>query len=107
MQNYLQETSYLKYKNLSINNNFSTTDMGTFEDQTERTVTVEEGQAAILDLPMIDSFPEPDVTWQTDEGPIPYIQKYAKSKANQLVVLSAEESDMKAYRCVRKYLLFV
>lgn len=72
--------------------------MGAFEDKTEKTVTVEEGQAAILDLPPIESYPEPDVTWQVDGNPLPYTQKYAKSKANQLIILSADQSDIKAYR---------
>lgn len=72
--------------------------MGAFEDKTERTVTVEEGQAAILDLPPIESYPEPDVTWQVDGNPLPYTQKYAKSNANQLIILSVDQSDVKAYR---------
>ncbi|KAF2903932.1 hypothetical protein ILUMI_02247 [Ignelater luminosus] len=72
--------------------------MEVFEDQTEKFMTVEAGKAAILDLPPIESSPEPDVTWQTDEGQIPYAQKYAKSKANQLIILSTDASDQKAYR---------
>ncbi|KAF5272120.1 hypothetical protein FQA39_LY01202 [Lamprigera yunnana] len=72
--------------------------MEVFKDLSEKHVTVDEGQAAILDLPTIESSPEPDVTWQTDEEPIPYAQKYAKSKANQLIILAADESDQKAYR---------
>lgn len=72
--------------------------MEVFEDQSEKYLSVQAGQAAILDLPPIESSPEPDVTWQTDEGPIPYAQKYAKSKANQLIILSVDESDRKAYR---------
>ncbi|CAG9861808.1 unnamed protein product [Phyllotreta striolata] len=72
--------------------------MGVFENQNERTVTVREGAAAILDLPEIDSVPPPDVTWQTDEGITPYGQKYAYTTNNQLVILSTELSDQKAYR---------
>ncbi|VEN34548.1 unnamed protein product, partial [Callosobruchus maculatus] len=72
--------------------------MGVFEDQNERTISVREGDAAILDLPEIESTPPPDVTWQTDEGVTPYGQKYAYSKNNQLIILSTEKSDQKAYR---------
>ncbi|XP_074029858.1 sidekick cell adhesion molecule isoform X2 [Leptinotarsa decemlineata] len=72
--------------------------MGIFEDQSERSLSVKEGDAAILDLPEIESTPPPDVTWQTDEGITPYGQKYAYSKNNQLIILSTEPSDEKAYR---------
>lgn len=72
--------------------------MEVFEDQTEKFMTVEAGQAAIFDLPPIESSPEPDVTWQTDDGQIPYAQKYAKSKANQLIILATDSSDQRAYR---------
>ncbi|KAF5283152.1 hypothetical protein FQR65_LT02664 [Abscondita terminalis] len=73
--------------------------MKTFQNLTEKQITVDAGQAAILDLPLIESSPEPDVTWQTDEEPvIPFAQKYANSKAHQLIILAAEPSDEKAYR---------
>lgn len=72
--------------------------MNGFEAQEETAVSVEEGQAAVLELPPIDSFPEPDVTWQTDEGLLPYDQKYAKTITNQLIILSTEQSDAKSYR---------
>lgn len=72
--------------------------MGIFEDQTEQVISVIEGEAAILDLPEIESTPPPDVTWQTDELVTPYGQKYAYSKNNQLIILSTEKSDQKSYR---------
>ncbi|XP_066157107.1 protein sidekick isoform X3 [Euwallacea fornicatus] len=72
--------------------------MDVFKDQKERTLSVLEGGAAILDLPEIDSVPLPDVTWQTDEGVLPYAQKYAKSKTNQLIILAADKADQKPYR---------
>uniref|UniRef100_A0A6P7F6S0 Protein sidekick n=1 Tax=Diabrotica virgifera virgifera TaxID=50390 RepID=A0A6P7F6S0_DIAVI len=72
--------------------------MGIFEDQSERSITVKEGNAAILDLPEIDSTPPPEVTWQTDEGITPYGQKYAYSNNKQLIILSTEPADQKAYR---------
>ncbi|XP_063923423.1 protein sidekick isoform X2 [Zophobas morio] len=72
--------------------------MNVFEDQTEKTVSVDEGQAAILDLPEIESKPPPEVSWHTNDGQLPYAQKYAKSKSNQLIILSTDQSDQKAYR---------
>ncbi|XP_068898271.1 protein sidekick isoform X6 [Tenebrio molitor] len=72
--------------------------MNVFEDQTEKSLSVVEGQAAILDLPEIESKPPPEVSWHTNDGQLPYAQKYAKSKSNQLIILSTEKSDQKAYR---------
>lgn len=72
--------------------------MEVFKDQSEITMSVEEGNAAVLNLPEIDSVPPPDVTWQTDEGGLGYAQKYAKSNTNQLVILSTDKSDQKPYR---------
>ncbi|KAI5697514.1 hypothetical protein M8J75_011594 [Diaphorina citri] len=72
--------------------------MGVFEDMTERTVTVDSGQAAILDLPHIDSFPSPLVNWQSDDGRFPYDRKYFTTLKHQLIILSASSSDQKAYR---------
>lgn len=77
---------------------YSLPDMGVFENQTETTISVNAGDAAILDLPRIQSSPEPEVTWQTDAGPLDYSQKYAKSKTNQLIILSTNSGDQKAYR---------
>lgn len=79
--------------------------MNVFKDESERTVDVMEGEAAVLNLPEIDSVPAPDVTWQTDEGPLPYAQKYAKSKSNQLIILSTEPSDQRPYRYKTKNIL--
>ncbi|KAI4461154.1 titin [Holotrichia oblita] len=72
--------------------------MGVFENQTETVISVNAGDAAILDLPHIQSSPEPEVTWQTDAGPLIYSQKYAKSKSNQLIILSTKQEDQKPYR---------
>ncbi|KAK9695167.1 Immunoglobulin I-set domain [Popillia japonica] len=49
--------------------------MGVFANQTETVISVNAGDAAILDLPHIQSSPEPEVTWQTDTGPLTYSQK--------------------------------
>ena len=73
-------------------------DMGTFEDTTEREVSVEAGQAAILDLPPIESHPPPLITWLTDGETQLYDRKYAVTADNQLVILDADVSDQKPYR---------
>lgn len=73
-------------------------DMGNFEDITERHVSVESGHPAILDLPPIESIPKPSVTWQDEEHPLKFDIKYAETLKNQLIILSADESDQKSYR---------
>ncbi|XP_055684947.1 protein sidekick isoform X2 [Lutzomyia longipalpis] len=72
--------------------------MGIFEDLTERRVSVQSGSAAVLNLAPIESVPQPSVTWQTEEGPLNYDIKYAETTQNQLIILSAEEEDQRAYR---------
>lgn len=72
--------------------------MGVFSNASSHSISVNAGQAAILDLPPIQSSPEPQITWQTDDGPLVYSQKYSKSRSNQLVVLSADLSDQRSYR---------
>lgn len=72
--------------------------MGVFEDLTERHISAQSGHPAILDLPPICSVPAPSVTWQSEEGPLSYDIKYAETTKNQLIILSADESDQKAYR---------
>lgn len=71
--------------------------MGLFEDLTERTVSVEAGKAAIIDLPPIESIPPPSVTWHTEDGAL-YDIKYAVTTKNQLVILSVDDTDQKPYR---------
>ena len=77
------------------------TDMGSFEGATERQVSVESGQVAVLDLPAIESHPAPLVTWLMDGQTQLYDRKYAMTADNQLVILDASESDQKAYRWIR------
>jgi len=72
--------------------------MGTFEGTTEREVSVESGQVAVLDLPAIESHPAPVVSWFMDGKTQLYDRKYATTAENQLVILDASESDQKAYR---------
>lgn len=72
--------------------------MDIFEDLSERHASVESGHPAIFDLPPIESVPPPSVTWQDSEHPLNYDIKYAESLKNQLIILSADEDDQKAYR---------
>ncbi|XP_017480193.1 PREDICTED: protein sidekick-like, partial [Rhagoletis zephyria] len=72
--------------------------MGIFENTTLGHLTVTSGHPAIFDLPTIESQPSPSVMWQTVEGPLNYDIKYAVTKSNQLIILSADEDDRKAYR---------
>lgn len=74
------------------------TDMENFEDLTERHASVESGHPAIFDLPPIESVPPPSVTWQDSEHPLNYDIKYAETLKNQLIILSADDDDQKAYR---------
>ncbi|XP_017852461.1 protein sidekick [Drosophila busckii] len=72
--------------------------MGIFENVTEGRLSVVSGHAAIFDMPAIDSVPKPSVIWQTEEGSLNYNIKYAFTQSNQLIILSADEQDRKAYR---------
>ncbi|XP_050075210.1 protein sidekick [Anopheles maculipalpis] len=72
--------------------------MGMFVDLSEKIVSVMSGYPAILNLSYIESVPAPSVTWQTDEGPLEYNIKYAQTSSNQLIILSADEGDIRAYR---------
>lgn len=79
-------------------------DMGVFEDQSERTVSVSWGEAAVLDLPSLLSHPQPLVIWQADDGTQLYGRKYALTDRHQLIILSVTDSDQKAYRWVLRCL---
>lgn len=77
--------------------------MDSFMEVTDPIVRVERGQAAILDCPPIKSYPPPMVQWLTDDGTQLYDIKYASvAETHQLVVLSASDSDQKAYRSIEK-----
>lgn len=72
--------------------------MDSFRNSSETRLSVISGHAAIVEMPEIESIPRPSVMWQTDEGPLNYDIKYAFTKANQLIILSADELDRKSYR---------
>uniref|UniRef100_A0A182RPJ4 Protein sidekick n=1 Tax=Anopheles funestus TaxID=62324 RepID=A0A182RPJ4_ANOFN len=87
-------SQYLKILNITRAN----ADMGLFDDLSEKIVSVESGYPAILNLSYIESVPAPSVTWQTDEGSLEYNIKFAQTSSNQLIILSADEGDIRAYR---------
>ncbi|XP_030377973.1 protein sidekick [Scaptodrosophila lebanonensis] len=72
--------------------------MGTFQNTTEGHMTVVSGHPAIFDVPAIESVPKPSVSWQTEDGELNYDIKYAFTSADQLIILSVDELDRKAYR---------
>lgn len=80
--------------------------MGKFDDLTDRVVTVEYGNVAILELPSIESNPSPTVTWFSSDGTEPYGIKYA-STDNKLFILDATKSDEGSYRFVRSKCFFI
>ncbi|XP_064109452.1 protein sidekick-like isoform X2 [Macrobrachium nipponense] len=61
-------------------------------------VTVTTGNAAVLSLPPVNSYPPPSVTWQADDGSLLYGIKYATANDDSsLIILSTERTDMKTY----------
>ncbi|XP_012274978.1 protein sidekick isoform X2 [Orussus abietinus] len=76
---------------------FSVAYMGVFDDLTERELTVQSGNAAVLELPPIDSHPSPEVIWFTSDRPLSYEIKYATSH-HMLLILNASENDQGSYR---------
>lgn len=73
-------------------------DMGKFLDVSEKMVTAESGQAAILELPYIESFPEPLVTWQTGNTSIISSKLDVITISRQLIILSVSDAHQKSYR---------
>ncbi|KAJ8687397.1 hypothetical protein QAD02_023191 [Eretmocerus hayati] len=76
---------------------FSVAYMGEFDDLSERVITVQSGSAAVLEMPHIDSHPQPEVIWSTSDGPIPYTIKYA-TVHTKLIILNAADNDEGSYR---------
>ena len=72
--------------------------MSEFNDTEPRSITVQSGHAAVLDLPPIDSRPKPSVRWLTARQPTLYGIKYAMTSRDQLVILSVEQEDEQEYR---------
>ncbi|KAK8382212.1 hypothetical protein O3P69_015266 [Scylla paramamosain] len=77
---------------------FAVAYMSGYNSTEDTTVTVRVGQAAVLSLPPLDSYPPPSVTWMADDGTFLHGIKYATAEPNsRFVILSTEASDMKTY----------
>uniref|UniRef100_A0A8V5HBH5 Uncharacterized protein n=1 Tax=Melopsittacus undulatus TaxID=13146 RepID=A0A8V5HBH5_MELUD len=70
--------------------------MGNFMDTNQRK-TVTEGQAAVLNLLHILSYPRPQVTWFRDGHKIIPSSRIAITQENQLVILATSVSDAGGY----------
>ncbi|XP_058262226.1 protein sidekick-2 isoform X1 [Hemibagrus wyckioides] len=70
--------------------------MGTFND-TVRSESVSQGDAAVIKAPQIHSFPQPQVTWFRDGRKIPPSSRIAITLDNTLVILSAVAPDAGRY----------
>ena len=77
---------------------FSFSDMSPFHEQSETSMTVQAGEAAVLEVQAVESQPKPAVTWEAEDGSPLYGHKYAVGPDNQLVILSVSEADAKLYR---------
>lgn len=75
-------------------------DMGVFDNHTETVVTVESGSAAVLELPPIESHPNPDVSWHSAQGVPLYGINYATAH-QKLFILNASKNDEGFYRFVQ------
>ncbi|KAK7082429.1 Protein sidekick-2 [Halocaridina rubra] len=72
--------------------------MSSYNETESTNVTVQAGNAAMLSLPPLDSYPPPSVTWQTDDNSLLYGIKYATTNHDtRLVILASQTSDMKTY----------
>lgn len=60
-------------------------------------IRVNAGQAAVLQVPKIDSYPPPTYEWYAGDALIIPNQKFAISKTNSLIILATEKSDEKYY----------
>lgn len=65
--------------------------------QEEKTVIVRSGDAAVLELPLIQSNPPPSVIWQTRDNTLLYGSKFALTSDFKQVILDANAADQKAY----------
>lgn len=72
--------------------------MSPFNEQAETSLTIQTGDAAVLEVQALESQPKPAVTWEAEDGSPLYGHKYAIGPDNQLVILSVSESDQKLYR---------
>ncbi len=71
--------------------------MTPFETQEEKTVVVRSGDAAVLELPPLQSNPAPSVIWQTRDNTPIYGNKFALTSDFKQVILDVNAADQKSY----------
>nr|XP_045601913.1 protein sidekick-like isoform X1 [Procambarus clarkii] len=82
----------------SARTSFSVAYMSGYNNTEDTVMTVQAGEAAILSLPPLDSYPPPSVTWQADDGSLLYGIKYVITDPdNQFIILATHPTDMKTY----------
>jgi protein sidekick len=72
--------------------------MTPFEETEEKTIIVRAGEAAVLDLPPIQSFPPPSILWQARDNSLLYGSKFATTGDFRQIILDVNSADQKAYR---------
>lgn len=81
-----------------LNENFPFIDMGRFADSLTQEMIVEYGEAAILNVPPIDSYPKPAVAWEHDHDLIMGGEQYITEIPDKLVILSVSKEHEGSYR---------
>lgn len=82
----------------SAKTSFSVAYMTSYNSTEDTVMTVQVGEAAVLSLPLLESYPTPSVTWMADDDFLLYGIKYAITDPdNEFVILAAQPSDMKTY----------
>ena len=73
--------------------------MSQLNDTEDTEYRVSAGDAAILSIPPLDTYPPPSVTWKADDGTLLYGIKYANAEpTNQFIILNTANADSKSYR---------
>ncbi|XP_035707340.1 protein sidekick isoform X3 [Folsomia candida] len=72
--------------------------MTPFEVEEEKTVVVRSGEAAVLELPAISSYPPPSILWQARDNSLLYGSKFASTSTFGQVILDVNAADQKSYR---------
>ncbi|KAG7176448.1 sidekick-like 1 [Homarus americanus] len=82
----------------SAKTSFSVAYMTGYNNTEDTVITVQAGEAAMLSIPPLESYPPPSVTWLADDNSLLYGIKYATTDpANQFIILATQPSDMKTY----------
>ena len=80
---------------------FLITDLADIGPAGNQTVSVASGEAAVVQLSTLNSYPEPSITWESSDTPYIYGVKYVMTSKprSQLIILDTDPlADAKAYR---------